>query len=367
MIDDLWDWFVEKELEYEEEGDQERLAMASLHADAFELGESNPQGMLRMLKDGRARARRLGEPWWTYLYEVWIAMTYQDNLGDLRNGLTEALHCVNEGRKPALQGHPWRIAAHNTLLAAYIDVDPLGYAQAIEACIKELSREIPRNSFEHRYVMLEHQRTYLLICGRYQQARRIALRALNLFERDFLGDDWYVIHAFLDLCLIAFHDRNVEGLLAAVEPVEEIARSHETAQLDHSEAQVWQAIAARLQGDEKRAKRLFRSASNRTVRLRKKPRLRHYEAIAAFHELGEDLERCLEVRDEQLAHIQNTGRFGYECDVRIKRCELLARLDRLKPRDLAKARDSLKPLKNPQPYRKRLDKLAGPGTRQRRA
>ena len=39
-------------------------------------------------------AKRLGEPWCAFLYDVWIEIAYEDHLRDLEKGLQQAIHCV---------------------------------------------------------------------------------------------------------------------------------------------------------------------------------------------------------------------------------------------------------------------------------
>src|SRR5262245_43519302 len=117
---DIWEWFNDKELEYEEQNDKPRLAMARAHGKAFDISETDPRGMIAKLRQGRAQAKLLREPWWIFLFEVWEAIGYQAYAGDLERGLKQALHCVHESRKPVLRDHPWRLAAYNTLLICYI-------------------------------------------------------------------------------------------------------------------------------------------------------------------------------------------------------------------------------------------------------
>ncbi|MGE3804196.1 MAG: hypothetical protein AB7K24_05950 [Gemmataceae bacterium] len=358
----IWNWFVAKKQEYRDSGDAERLEMAQIHLQAFKLRETDPQAMLRMYTDGRDRARRLGESWWEYLYEVWIAIAYGSYLMQLDKALPQALHCVNEGQQPHLTDHPWRIAAHNTLLKLYVDIDPIGHAAAIEECLRNLAREIPEDEFEHRYVLYGQETLFLIAHGRWEEARQQCLNKLALFERHDFKNDSYLISTYLSLCEIYWRERGREEILRYAQQAEETARRRRAAQLSLANAQVWLAVATRLYGDEETARRYFRSALNRISRLHTKPDAGHYDAMIAFLELGEDLESCLRVREEQLEHIQGTGRFSYECELQIKRCELLARLGRLTPEDLARARPSLKRLKNPQPYQQRLDQLAEPGS-----
>jgi hypothetical protein len=71
----------------------------------------------------------------------------------------------------------------------------------------------------------------------------------------------------------------------------------------------------------------------------------------------------LAVRDEQLRNIRGKGKFGQECDLHIKRCELLARLGRLTAADVDAARETAKPLKKPDGYLRRIDSLRAEGVR----
>src|SRR5262245_26609266 len=98
-MSDLWQWFQQREAAYRANGDRERWEMAQFYKRSFELSETNPLGMARLNEQGRDLARRLGEVWWTFFYDVWIEIAYETHAKDLENGLKQALHCVLEARK----------------------------------------------------------------------------------------------------------------------------------------------------------------------------------------------------------------------------------------------------------------------------
>ncbi len=356
-MSDIWDWFSEKEWEYEEEGDCERLEMAQIHSEAFGLGETDPFAALKMFREGKEKAKRLQEPWWTFLYEVWISICYEEYIGNLHEGLAQALHCVNESRKPVLQNHPWRMAAYNTLLSCYIRIDPIGYDEAIRQCLRELSREIPRGPGEHRYIMMQQKREFLIVNGRYKQAEQNAFRHLALFDEDPEQDVWYVISVYRDMCYLAWRKEDWETLASFADQFEKTSRGRENRKTDLVEALIWKAILARRKGEEPEAKRLYRNAVRRSKSLHQNFDMEHYDAWSYFHQLGEDLKQAVKIREEQMAAIQGKGRYGYECDTRIKKCELLAKLGQLTAEELNRAREATHPLKKPERYLKRIQKL----------
>jgi hypothetical protein len=267
------------------------------------------------------------------------------------------LHCVNEACKPILKDHPWRVAAYNTLLGCYVSIDPIGHAHAIRQCLRQLSKEIPRGPGEHRYVMMNHQRKFLMALGQFKQAEKVVLRHLALFDEDVGEDEWYIKGAVVDMCWIGYRQQDWEKVCAYAEQGEELVRHMQNSQHELAEAQLWQAVCARKEGNETRAKRLLRGAVNRIRHLEAEPFAEYYDALAYFHELGENLDKALEVREQQLARTQGTGRLGYECEIHLQRCELLARLGRLTGEDLDRAHEATRPLKEPKPYLARLKRL----------
>ncbi|MBM4069936.1 MAG: hypothetical protein FJ271_13435 [Planctomycetes bacterium] len=355
---DIWEWFKDKELEYEDQKDKARLAMARSFFSALDLQETNPRAMIAKLRQVRARAKLLGEPWWGFLSEVWLAQAYSCYIGDLREALRQALHCVHESRKLVLREHPWRLAAHNILLGCYVDIDVLGYAAAIRETLYELDREIPAGPNAHRYVMLGYQRRSLIEQGKLRQAEKNALHVLDLLDEDDNDDNsFYLLSPLHHLCWLCFKTKDWERVRAFAIEAEATARTRDTSEADIAVSQIWQATAERQAGDAARAKRLFRKAHERMKPLQAVPGDNYFDAVVAFHELGEDLDLAERAREQQLKVLEGKGQVGLQCDVRIKRCELLARLGRLARRDLDCARKALAPLKAPKAYEKRIRQL----------
>ncbi|MBM3996763.1 MAG: hypothetical protein FJ303_21810 [Planctomycetes bacterium] len=314
--------------------------------------------MLHTLQNARALAKKLDEPWWEFLFDVWIEIAYETHMRDLQNGLRQALYCINEARKPILRDHPWRVAAHNNLLACYVLIDPVGYAKPIRQCIRELNQEIPAGPGPHRYIMMDQECELLMALNQLKKAENVAIAHLALADKDSQPDLWYTAPPLLNLCWLQFRKRDWEKLQAFATQAETVGNSLEHAHLWTAEAMIWQAVVARQLGDEARATRIFQRVEMRVQRLAKLPSGKFYDAVEGFHQQGEDLEKALLVREDQLARIAGKGRHGYECDVQIKCCDLLARLGRLTSADLDRATALTAPLKAPKRYQTRIKKLA---------
>ena len=64
------------------------------------------------------------------------------------------------------------------------------------------------------------------------------------------------------------------------------------------------------------------------ARLGQPPGESYYDALAAFHELGDDSEQAWAVRERELDTTLGKGQLAYECLVRLKRVRLLMKLGR---------------------------------------
>lgn len=356
-MSDIWQWFHEREMEYAESGDRQRLQMARLRSQAFDVRETDPAAMLKLYQKGRDLAHRMNEPWWTYLYDVWIAIAQKSYVYDLKKALTQSLFCVHEARQPILKQHPWTLAAHNILLGCYVQIDPVGYSAPIRQCLRQLDKEISPQPGEHRYVMYVEKCEFLMHVGRIAEAERVALEHLALYDRDPDPDEWYEVAPLENLCWIKHRQRDWRQARDYAQLVEENSTARQRMPFSVASAKLWLAIAAWKDGDTKAARRHHRAAVNLIRHSQREPCREHYDALAYFHEVSEDLDKALEVRDQQLAKLVGKGRHGYECEVRIHRCELLARLGRLARDDIGGARQATTLLKKPKPYQTRIQRL----------
>ncbi len=355
----IWDWFIERQEEYERQGDRERLRLAELHDEGFDCHETDPQRTLALFTEGRRLAEKLGEPWWAMLYDVWRVMAMNHYLADYRNSLDLAIHCVLQMRKPQFAHHPWRIASYNSLLECYLGVDPVGYADAIRELLDFLETEIPQEPCPDRYVYLGRRRVFSRETGDWQGAYQTALAVIALGESDpdpsQVGP--YTVSDVADLCWICYNLGDWDGVRDFAQQAEELARSLAHAKEELVEVLFWQAVLARRDGDEPRAQRLYRQATSRFSRLAQQMSKETFEARILYHVLGGQLARAVQTCDQTIAIIEPTGRWAHLHRIHWHRCRLLARLGKLQPADLEAARTAARRLKKHEPLLAELAEL----------
>jgi hypothetical protein len=354
---DLWGWFNERREDFRRTGDRERMRLVTLHHEGFALQETNPDGSYEIFTEGRNLAKRLDEPWFVYFYDVWRVQALTSYRQDYRNVLELAVHCVLEGRKPAFEHHPWKLAASNHLIDCYLGIDSLGYAEQIREALDYLEEVIEPGPNSHRYVMTRHKRQFALDREALDEARSLALEVLALTDADDEGhrSRWFALPCLLDLAWIAWRQGDWESVAGQVDQAEGLAPRVDQSQAEMAEAQVWQAVLCRRAGEEEGARRYTRAAAGRMSRLRSPAGPRYYDVLSLFFELGGDLERVVKVRDRELEGIADRGRLAYECDVLTKRLKALTRAGRLEEADIAAVRAAAGKLRKPEPYLAKIE------------
>jgi hypothetical protein len=352
------EWLGGRAQEYRDRGDQERLRMIQCYVTAYHARETDPDLSFASFTEGRNMAQRLQEPWWVLFYEGERVAALLHFKRDFRHVLDMAVQCVMEVRKPTNAAYPGRISLWDNMVAAYLGIDAEGYAEQIQQALDYLEKEIPPEPDGSRYLLLARQRIFALECGLLKDAYDGCMRELKLAADDKDGSRavHFATFTYCGLCQIAAAVGQWETLAEWSSVGEELAR-----QVGHhcelSEALAWQAVAAQQTGDAERGRRAYQNATTHMSRLKMPPKEGYYQALAAYHEKDGDLTRALAVRDAELQSVVDRGRVLYECRVRIRRAELLARLDQLQPADLDAAREAARKLRAPDKYLAEIDEL----------
>ena len=254
---------------------------------------------------------------------------------------------------------PGRWGVYRDLVCAYTGVDPEGYAEPIRETLAHLDREVPPGPNPDRYPILGSLRQFHQELGQYEAAEAVIRRAEELTSRDAnrYGATHSLVFHYSGLCWMAYKQADWRKLAEAAELGEEAARTMRH-QLELCEFLAWQAVLARRGGDEPRARRLHSTAAGKLARLQTPPEREYPDATVAFHELGGDLEKALQVRDRELTVIVDRGRFAYECEVHLKRAALLAKMGRLRVEDLDAARQAAMKLRKPEKALAEIDQLS---------
>ena len=352
----IWDWIHDFQGQAVAVGDMQRVRLTTIHSEAYEHRETDPDQMLSILQEGRRLAQSLGEPWFVAFFDYWINETRIYYKDDFREVIDHAIGHMLEIRKPAFDQFPLRFSVYCTLIAADLGVDPRGYARPIREAIDYLATLVPPEGGD-RYQFLGRRHWFALEIGEFDEANRLALKELEMADGD--PDRHTARHHEVDtlkaLCWIAFRRHDFEAIAAHAALGEERAREleyrHELAQFV-----LWRALVACREGRHDDAKRLCRQATHQMARLGMPPGEPYYDALAAYHEVGGDLLAAWEVRERELTTTVGKGQLAYESQVRIKRVRLLRRMGRDIGQEEAAAREAIAKVREPGWYLGELER-----------
>jgi len=352
----VWDWVGEFADDARAEDDLERLRLYELQQQAFLHGKTNPDLMLAALEEGRALAQQLGESWWVLLFDHWRLQCYRHYLLDYRPVAELAVRATLEARKSQYEGLPQRVCLHDDLVGAYLDVDPLGHAEAIEKALAFMQAEV-QEDFECRYCLQNRRRTFALARGRLDEAEECSRVQLAMADDFALRDGaHHSVFAYEGLCEVALRRQDWGALREFASAGEALARE-EQEQIPLATFLLLRALLARRDGDEQLAGSLMRLALGQRRRVQALPGVFYYDALCAYHEAGGHFDRALKVRTQQLAEMEGKGRVHDECECHIKRCRLLARMNKPLPEALRVAREAARKLRRPETYLEQLGRI----------
>jgi hypothetical protein len=354
---DVWDWVDDCRQRFQAAGDEARLRLTGIHPIAYKLRETDPDRALALFEEGRRQAQALNEPWWVLFFEHWKSTALIHFQRDFRTILDHAVRLTLEVRKPLYEQHPLRIAIFDDLVAAYLGIDPVGYAEHIQQAIDYLDQAVPNEPEGNRYLLLARKRRFAMEQGDLDLAWEISQRELTLADQD--REDHRSRHFSVFIhdsrCEIAFRRKDWELMGTEAKIGEELARKvgH---QLELSELIVWQALAAWHRHEQDAAEQLYRTARSRFERLGMPSSPAGFDALAAYHELVEDWPCVLAVRHQELKTIGGKGRLHYEARCRLKRLRLMALVGPAPVEEIEAARAIILQLRQPDKYLQQLSR-----------
>jgi hypothetical protein len=345
-----WDWVVAFQRDAIQKGDEQRMKLCQLHGDAYEFRETNPDRSLALYQEGAQLAKLLGEPWWELFYGDWIVTGMLFFKRDFRTVLDVAVKNTLELRKPLFDNFPQRYSIQRNLIASYVGIDPVGYADDIQKALADLEAEIPEG-YEDRYLVLGSRREFCIEMGWLDKAEETSMHALRLCDADKSRStgEHHSIFNYSGLCEVAGRRGDWKALAQYTVEGERVARRCELF-MELCEFLVWQAVVARQSGDDEKGRYLFRRASSRVSRLKMPPDRNYFDAVAVYHNLVGELEEELELRQKELKSILGMGRLAYEARLRIQIAALLHRLGQPTDEALTAAREAVKLLRAPERY-----------------
>ena len=104
----IWDWIHDFEQQAREAGDAQRVRLTTIHSEAYDHRQTDPDRMLSTLHEGRRLALILREPWFVAFFDHWITETLIYYKDDYREVIDQAVRLTLEIRQPAFDRFPLR-------------------------------------------------------------------------------------------------------------------------------------------------------------------------------------------------------------------------------------------------------------------
>jgi hypothetical protein len=348
----IWDWIRDYLEQAARDGHAERLRLGDFHPRAYALRETDPGAMLTVLDEGRRHAQALEEPWWEVFFEHWCIQCLLWCKLDYRDVLDRAVANVLRIRRPGFEAFPLRLRVHRLLVAAYLNIDPLGYAEQILEAIIHLEAELENwENGEEKYLVLGDRMAFHLELEEWEAAAAMGARLLRWAD----ADAWrynarlHLVYTYGNFCALAHRKEDWEALANWSRLGEPLAAA-EKYQMRGAEFVLWQALLLRRAGDEHGGLRLHRQGLARLAPLGKPPTAAVFDAICAFHACAGEVEQELEARRSELSTLLDRGRLADEARCRIHICHLLRRLGRPRDEELRLAHAAIARLRKPERY-----------------
>lgn len=347
-------WFAEYESKARAAGDRERGSLLAFFRRALPLRDTNTAQALSLLEQGRAFAERLGEPWFVLYYDYWRIETLLYRGGGAPAALDLAIRANVEVRKPLYRQFPHRINLQVNLISAYLHLDPLGYAEAIENALRHLEAEI--NGEPEGLCRLQQLRSaFSLELDRLDEALSAALHMLERAEAANL--DHYRINACGRLCTVSHRRKEWQDMLQWAQMGAELAARRDEPR-KRLNLLMQQALATRQMGDEEGATRLYRMVMTQKDLLKTGFDDPRFNAQCDYHLVGGEWEHVVQLRQRRIAYYVRTGQTYAEAQCRVELCRLL--MARNQPCDtaIAEAQEVSRRLRAPAKMLAELEDIA---------
>jgi hypothetical protein len=329
--------------------DDPRNELYALFSQAYAHFESAPDQALALLERGRDLARQLGDMHEALHYEHWRLQVLLFYKRDYGAALESAVRAAVEARAPAYTNLTERICLHEDLIYAYVGVDPVGYAAAIQRALDYMEAEITPG-LQCSECLQELKAEFQLELGDLDRALEEGLRHLAIGR----NNRFRQMVAYKQLCDIAFQRADWEALAGWARAGEQAAHDEHRYLIEFL---AWQALIARRAGDEAAARRYHRRATSLAGRIGATPSRTYFDALCAYHEAAGDLERALRIRERQVATLQERGQTTGACRCLLARARLLARTGQPHAAEVAAARELAQRLANPAPLLAQIAEL----------
>lgn len=350
----FWQWMRDFHFRAVENGDFERMQLAILWEQSVELSYERPDQKLAILEQAGVLARKLNEPYWDMFFDHWKIEVLLYEKHQPAAALKLAARSAFEVRKPIYDAFAYRPQITLSLTACYLKLDPIGYEPMLREAF-EYARVQCQSDEELKPYFAQQWSRFLEAVG---APDAVEANWRHLYAAYQSGTEHYVLFALVHLCsTLASFDlpaaRSHVGEFAALGL--ELCRMEER---DREAAMftMWAAVAARWDGDEIEAQKLYARAYEMQKRL-SSPHNAVDFATTIYHESAGEWEAALRVVENEIEVLNSHNLAFLEAKRQLKQIELLRKLNRDVAGAVARLREVASGLKSREYWEGELEKL----------
>jgi hypothetical protein len=315
---DVWDW-VEQSLDsFIEQRDRPRYEMHKLFRAGIECIQHAPDKALFFLGAARTAAEQLEEPWWVILCDHWTCQVLLEHSRNISAAAELSNKLIEQTTGNAdYEGLPQLVCLHDDRAGAMLSIDPLGYAEQIEAdCHVIDTKGKSQSSCLH---CSRGTRIGAHLCSNnLESAESAALEGLKLCNADHAS--FYLPIYYCALCVVAARRQDWVKLAQWATPGSLFFGKMGT-EGANIELLMWLAVGLLKTKGQEKGRDAYRKARKAGKAAGKRLPKGYFDALAIYHEENGQPKLALAARTMQL---DNTSGAPYlECQTRLERVRLL--------------------------------------------
>jgi hypothetical protein len=330
-------------------GDQQRLRLPQMTRRILNAYSNNPGQAFVLIDEALTLAKNLQEPCWTVIFNTMRVDTYVFRMFDLPAGLRAATEAVVALRKPEYQHCAGLVKIYDSLLTAYLYIDPYGYRDKILDALDFMETSFDLDPATRGDVKLRRL-AVALACEDYETAFQYGLEALSIS-----GDQ---LDNYLMLSYTAHQRHDLQAALTYTQLGEKCHRAPGAkGDLDLVQLLGYQAFYLLRLGEIEAAEDVRLHAYRLLDKVQSEPYFTFYEAMSGYYEVKGDLERAIGICHDFIHAAERHGSTYANSTGHVLLCRLSGKAGKPLDAALVDAREAFKRLIDPSLLLKKLERI----------
>lgn len=287
---------------------------------AMDNRESDPDESIRLLTKIRDEAIEKNNPEWRLIAEHWRTQVYINWKKDYNSASRFAVEAAIESRQPEYQPYREYICVQNDLLLVYKGIDPLGYADEIKEAL-DLTINMTSPDMACHFCLNRGLIDYHKYVGADETAREQCAKFFAMTYQE----PHYRVQAYEQMAEFAYEDKIWDDLHSLAEQGTSLAgeQDDESAWID---LKSYEMIALYHLGKIEEAQKAHDLIQYRVNTLKMVQGYTYYRLMADYQEAQGNLQSALQIIDDYISTLKDTGRPYWECKAQLERIRLLKAL-----------------------------------------